>query len=610
MDMWKSFSILALFVISGCSDDTVYIPSYYGPQAISSGTGKAVLPDGSIYLGEFKEGLFEGKGTLKWRNGEEYSGDFKAGLQHGRGVRTHVTGDVYEGEYQEGYESGSGKFTYRNGDHYEGGFKMGMLHGKGLYTNSRGDFYSGNFVENDLSGHGKFKNSLSGDTYEGEFKDWLFDGKGVAVFKRGNRYSGRFKEGAPDGNMVVEYSNGSHYEGGMRGWEHHGHGILRTQDGDVYTGKFNDGKLVGIAEITKNDDERYVGKTKNFQYDGNGKLTKKDGTSYQGAFEHGFYHGHGELITPDGKNYVGELKYGAFNGNGTLVYKDDSGKKISLSGMWASGKYVGDDSAAYVKDGLASVNVEEALYKQPRLVNKALSDILPNTPGIQDMYYVGFAGHGSQDVFMKEARFSARVMKDNYNTEGRSISLINNLKTIDHNPMAIATNLKLVLNGIAAKMDLEEDILFLYITSHGSKDHKISVNLDGLPLNELSAKQLKNILDESKIKWKVVVIAACYSGGFVDVIKDKYTLVMTAARADRQSFGCGDNEELTYFGRAYFEKSLGKGVGLIDAFEQARAYVTKVEKEEKREPSEPQIAFTPAIKAKLSDWQQNLSTAN
>ena len=148
------------------------------------------------------------------------------------------------------------------------------------------------------------------------------------------------------------------------------------------------------------------------------------------------------------------------------------------------------------------------------------------------------------------------------------------------------------------------DILFLYVTSHGSKEHEISVALDGVPLQDLSTQRFKSILGSAGIKWKVLVVSACYSGGFVDALKDEHTLIITAARADRQSFGCSNDAELTYFGRAFFEKSLSADKSFIEAFEQARELVSGWEKEEEREPSEPQMSPNGLIEAKLAEWKR------
>ena len=68
--------------------------------------------------------------------------------------------------------------------------------------------------------------------------------------------------------------------------------------------------------------------------------------------------------------------------------------------------------------------------------------------------------------------------------------------------------------------------------------------------------ELARLLEPLAERNLVIVISACYSGGFIDALKDERTLVMTAARADRTSFGCSDDSDFTYFGRALFAEAL------------------------------------------------------
>jgi hypothetical protein len=112
------------------------------------------------------------------------------------------------------------------------------------------------------------------------------------------------------------------------------------------------------------------------------------------------------------------------------------------------------------------------------------------------------------------------------------------------------------------------------------------------------------------MRWKVIIVNACYSGGFVDALRDDSTMVMTSARADRTSFGCGADSDITYFGKAFLDDALNKTTSLREAFDLARASVDEWESagadhsEGKAiEHSEPQIASSRSIEAKLSNWQ-------
>ena len=112
------------------------------------------------------------------------------------------------------------------------------------------------------------------------------------------------------------------------------------------------------------------------------------------------------------------------------------------------------------------------------------------------------------------------------------------------------------------------------------------------------------MLRRSGIRWKVVVVSACYSGGFIDSLRDDNTLVITAARHDRSSFGCTDNAELTYFGRAFFKEALPKSRTFREAFTRADELVAEWErKDQPKEPrSLPQLRSAAPIEAQLGRW--------
>ena len=67
-------------------------------------------------------------------------------------------------------------------------------------------------------------------------------------------------------------------------------------------------------------------------------------------------------------------------------------------------------------------------------------------------------------------------------------------------------------------------------------------------------------------------------------------LVITAADADRPSFGCEDKGKWTYFGDAFFNVALWQAKNLKDAFLVARALVRMRELREQFEPSNPRMA--------------------
>lgn len=200
---------------------------------------------------------------------------------------------------------------------------------------------------------------------------------------------------------------------------------------------------------------------------------------------------------------------------------------------------------------------------------------------------------------MNEANHVKALFDEHFDTRGRSIVLINNMKTLQTHPLASAHNLDLVLREIAGRMDTGEDVLFLFMTSHGSADQKLSASFDLLLLNDITPGMIRSAIDRAGIQWSIIVISACYSGAFIDLLKNDRSLVITASSGDRNSFGCGHDGEFTYFGEVFFGKHLPNNHSFVSAFHLAREDIESREKQEGKIPSQPQIFLGKEIQQKL-----------
>lgn len=242
---------------------------------------------------------------------------------------------------------------------------------------------------------------------------------------------------------------------------------------------------------------------------------------------------------------------------------------------------------------------ERLFHLQGELIAQALDAIQPGRAGTPEVYFVGFAPDGSADVFGREMRFVKRLIEERYGAQGRSVVLANGAATLEEFPLATMSNLRRVLARVSERMNGEEDVLFLFVSAHGDDLYRLSAVQPPLALAQLSRTALARTLEDSGIRWRVVVVSACYSGGFIEPLSDDNTLVITAAAADRSSFGCEHGNEFTYFGRAFFRDALPKAASLAEAFEQAKALVARQEAEEKLKPSLPQIWIGAAIAERL-----------
>ena len=252
-------------------------------------------------------------------------------------------------------------------------------------------------------------------------------------------------------------------------------------------------------------------------------------------------------------------------------------------------------------------DAEKLMYDQPVLLDAALAKLQAQTPGKTDLYVVAFAGDAGEDVFRNEAEYAESLFSQRFDAAGHVLVLENNNATIATRPLATWTNLQRALDAIAKKMDPAEDILLVYLSTHGSHEHQLLVDLDPLPLNQIEPDDLADALKTTpRIRWKVLVVNACYSGGFVDALRDDSTMVIASAREDRTSFGCGADSDITYFGKAFLAEALNQTNSIRDAFDIAKKSVDTWETADKEEHSEPQIATSRSIEAKLAAWQRTL----
>jgi hypothetical protein len=246
---------------------------------------------------------------------------------------------------------------------------------------------------------------------------------------------------------------------------------------------------------------------------------------------------------------------------------------------------------------------EQVIYAQRDLLDKEIAKLQPRTPGKVNLYAIVFAGDGSQNVFRNEAEYFDRVFSRRFGAAGHVLVLENNPASLSTRPLATWTNLEDALDAVASKMDLQQDILLVYLTTHGSEDHTLLVDMDPLPLDQIGAGDLAGILGEHPFKYKVVVVNACYSGGFIPPLQGPGTMVITAARSDRSSFGCGEQSQLTWFGHAFLVDALNRTDDFQRAFALARAEVAQWEKRDRYQPSDPQISVGSGIAAQLATWR-------
>jgi hypothetical protein len=135
----------------------------------------------------------------------------------------------------------------------------------------------------------------------------------------------------------------------------------------------------------------------------------------------------------------------------------------------------------------------------------------------------------------------------------------------------------------------------IYFTSHGAPQG-IVIGDDLAPPGVLAA-----MIDQTcGARPTVIVLSACYSGVFIPRLKKPTRLILTAARADRASFGCGESDRYPFFDACL----LGALPAAGDFLELGPAVQTCVARRERAQgvgpPSRPQFVVGAAVRPVLA----------
>lgn len=283
---------------------------------------------------------------------------------------------------------------------------------------------------------------------------------------------------------------------------------------------------------------------------------------------------------------------------------------IALLVVWQ--KNVADQPIFKVKNQNPTIS-EIAFYAQPMILADHLAGIEKSETGETDWYFMGVAGYSELDVFTNEIEQAKQLFDVRFGTKGKSIALINNPSTWQSDPIATKTSIHETLQTIGKQMNADEDVLFLTLSSHGAVDESGQILgdlvLDNPPLDldDIDPVWLKETLDASGIRWRVIVISSCYSGAFIESLASPTTLIITASAADRASFGCSHNADLSYFGRAFFAEGLRGDKNTFDnAYAYAKKRVGELEALMGFTPSQPQMYVGSLMKTALPELEQTL----
>ena len=115
------------------------------------------MENGSIYSGEFKEGMKHGRGEWKKvansTKCNRFEGFYAYDKKNGQGTFTWESGNIYNGNYVNDERHGYGEMYWTDGSVYKGEWRKGIQYGRGVMTFPDGRIKDGYFENNVFKGN-------------------------------------------------------------------------------------------------------------------------------------------------------------------------------------------------------------------------------------------------------------------------------------------------------------------------------------------------------------------------------------------------------------------------------------------------------------------------
>jgi hypothetical protein len=249
----------------------------------------------------------------------------------------------------------------------------------------------------------------------------------------------------------------------------------------------------------------------------------------------------------------------------------------------------------------ANADLARLNQAQAGLLKTEVARLVPHPKGETAIYALGVAGWAGLDVFTKELDGGLASIARLLPIKDRTLRLINNSATVASVPLASLDNFKAAVHAVGNVMSKDDDVLVVLMTSHGDPKG-FALQLPNQSPTDLTPKQVAETLDHEGIKYRAVIVSACFSGIFLPPLANDNTIVITAADDQHTSFGCAPERDWTYFGDAFLRQSLQPGTDFEQAFAHARTLIQGWEMMDHAPPSNPQAHFGPALVAKLAPF--------
>jgi hypothetical protein len=213
--------------------------------------------------------------------------------------------------------------------------------------------------------------------------------------------------------------------------------------------------------------------------------------------------------------------------------------------------------------------------------------------------YAGAHGTGDTEAFDNARRDIARSLVENLGFSPDNVREFS-VRPDRYTPTPGRSTLFTVQNSLLQQAAKAKSGCLVYFTSHGT-EYGAFLNAENKNNGTIIFPTVMADLVNSACPGRptIVIISTCFSGVNVPALRQKDRLVMTAARKDRSSFGCGESNVYPYFDECFLEASKSaRDFSAIPAV--VTACVSRMERETGMSPpSEPQVSIGPEIRPLL-----------
>ncbi|HEX2546832.1 MAG TPA: C13 family peptidase [Ramlibacter sp.] len=220
--------------------------------------------------------------------------------------------------------------------------------------------------------------------------------------------------------------------------------------------------------------------------------------------------------------------------------------------------------------------------------------------------FAGFALHSESTAFRNDVQLAGELVR-RLDPHAAVIQLSNPAVGQGTDwPFATRENVQRVIEAVG-QMARPQDKVVLLLASHGAPG-ALGVTAAGRELGHVEASELNQWLAPLRDRPTILLISACYSGSFIPQLRGPSRIILTAAAADRNSFGCSFRSNNTYFTEALLKQEAIAERSLVQLMQQARETVLKREQAQGYLPSNPQMFVGAAVqdwaRLPLAQWRQ------